>query len=52
MRWASRPVIAAAHAGVFRYAIVLAQQISAVRGKPDGMAGNKRLVVRDSAIST
>ncbi len=30
MRWASVPVIAAAHAGVC-YAIVLAQQISAVR---------------------
>ncbi len=29
----------------FRYAIVLAQQISAIGGKPDGMAGNKRLVV-------
>lgn len=44
MRWASVGNRRRPRRG-FRYAIVLAQQISAVRGKPDGMAGNKRLVV-------
>ena len=45
MRWASRPVIPGRPRRGFRSAGVLAQQKRAIGGNPDGMAGNKRLVV-------